>query len=116
MATLKKGSKEDVTEEYERLLHEKDSARYVLRLYIAGNSPRSQVAVDNVRKVCDEHLKGRFDLEVIDIYQDNTMVPDDLVLAAPTLVRQLPLPLRRIIGDMTNKDRVLVGLDLIPRQ
>ncbi len=116
MATLKKGSKEDVTDEYERLLQEESSARYVLRLYIAGNSPRSQVAVDNVRKICDEHLKGRFDLEVIDIYQDNTMIPDDLVIAAPTLIRQLPLPLRRIIGDMTNKDRVLVGLDLIPRQ
>ena len=116
MATLKKGSKEDVTDEYERLLQEKGSASYVLRLYIAGNSPRSQVAVDNVRKICEEHLKGRFDLEVIDIYQDTTMIPDDLVLAAPTLIRQLPLPLRRIIGDMTNKDRVLVGLDLIPRQ
>ncbi|HNQ25847.1 MAG TPA: circadian clock KaiB family protein [Methanoregulaceae archaeon] len=116
MATLKKGSKEDVTDEYERLLQEKSSARYVLRLYIAGNSARSQVAVDNVRKICDEHLQGRFDLEVIDIYQDNTMITDDLVLAAPTLIRQLPLPLRRIIGDMTNKDRVLVGLDLIPRQ
>ncbi|HPH34591.1 MAG TPA: circadian clock KaiB family protein [Methanoregulaceae archaeon] len=116
MATLKKGSKEDVTDEYERLLQEKNSTRYVLRLYIAGNSARSQVAVNNVRRICDEHLQGRFDLEVIDIYQDNTMVPDDLVLAAPTLVRQLPLPLRRIIGDMTNKDRVLVGLDLIPRQ
>lgn len=74
------------------------------------------MAVDNVRKICEEHLKGRFDLEVIDIYQDNTMIPDDLVIAAPTLIRQLPLPLRRIIGDMTNKDRVLVGLDLIPRQ
>ncbi len=116
MATLKKGSKEDVTDEYERLLQEKSSARYVLRLYIAGNSARSQVAVDNVRKICDEHLQGRFDLEVIDIYQDNIMMPDDLVLAAPTLIRHLPLPLRRIIGDMTNKDRVLVGLDLIPRQ
>lgn len=116
MATPKKGREEDVTDEYERLLREKNSARYVLRLYIAGNSARSQVAVDNVRKICDEHLKGRFDLEVIDIYQDNTMIPDDLVLAAPTLIRQLPLPLRRIIGDMTNKDRVLVGLDLVPRQ
>jgi circadian clock protein KaiB len=115
MTGRKKKSPEDVTEEYERALSEKKSERYMLRLYIAGNNLRSQKAVENVKKICEEHLKGRYELEVVDIYQDRTKNPVDLVLAAPTLIKKLPLPLRRVIGDMTNKERILVGLDLIPR-
>jgi circadian clock protein KaiB len=105
----------DVTAEYESALEEQKTERYVLRLYIAGNNLRSQMAVENVKKICEEYLKGRYDLEVIDIYQDRTKNPVDLVLAAPTLIRKLPLPLRRVIGDMTRKEKVLVGLDLISR-
>jgi circadian clock protein KaiB len=105
----------DVTAEYESALEEQKTERYVLRLYIAGNNLRSQMAVENVKKICEEYLKGRYDLEVIDIYQDRTMNPVDLVLAAPTLIRKLPLPLRRVIGDMTRKEKVLVGLDLVSR-
>lgn len=104
----------DVTAEYEEALERRKNARYVLRLYIAGNNLRSQMAVDNVKKICEEYLRDRYELEVIDIYQDRTKNPVDLVLAAPTLIRKLPLPLRRIIGDMTRKEKVLVGLDLIP--
>ncbi len=107
---------EDVTDEYERILAEKKGDEYVLRLYIAGNTLRSQAAVENIRKICDEYLDGRYDLEIVDIYQDRTKNLDEFVLAAPTLIKQLPLPLRRIIGDMTNRDRVLVGLDLVPKQ
>jgi len=105
----------DVTGEYEAALRKKGTEHYVLRLYIAGNNLRSQTAVENVKKICEEHMKGRYELEIIDIYQDHTKNPVDLVLAAPTLIRKLPLPLRRIIGDMTLKEKVLVGLDLLPR-
>jgi circadian clock protein KaiB len=106
----------DVTREYERALEHKKSGHYVLRLYIAGNNLRSRLAVENVKKICEEYLEGRYELEVIDIYQDKTKNPVDLVLAAPTLVKKLPLPLRKVIGDMTKKDKVLVGLDLVSRQ
>jgi circadian clock protein KaiB len=105
----------DVTEEYEHALKNKKNEHYVLRLYIAGNNLRSQIAVENVKKICEENLKGRYDLEIIDIYQDRSKNPVDLVLAAPTLIKKLPLPLRRVIGDMTVKDKVLVGLDLVPK-
>ncbi|MDD1673223.1 MAG: circadian clock KaiB family protein [Methanomicrobiales archaeon] len=108
--------KGDVTAEFEGALKKRKTDHYVLRLYIAGNNPRSQTAVENVKKICEEYLTGRYELEVIDIYQDKAKNPVDLVLAAPTLIKKLPLPLRRVIGDMTRKEKVLVGLDLIPRQ
>jgi len=114
-AAPKKKQPGDVTAEYEKALERKKTEKYVLRLYIAGNNPRSQLAVENVKKICEESLKGRYELEIVDIYQDRTKNPVDLVLAAPTLIKELPLPLRRVIGDMTRKEKVLVGLDLVPR-
>jgi circadian clock protein KaiB len=102
-----------VTAEYETALKKRKTDHYVLRLYIAGNNPRSQAAVENVKKVCEEYLKERYELEVIDIYQDRKKNLVDLVLAAPTLIRKLPLPLRRVIGDMSRKEKVLIGLDLV---
>ncbi len=105
----------DVTKEYERALENRKNEHHVLRLYIAGNNLRSQIAVENVKKICEENLKGRYELEIIDIYQDRTRNPVDLVLAAPTLIKRLPLPLRRVIGDMTLREKVLVGLDLEPK-
>ena len=88
--------------------------RYVLRLYVTGMTPRSTRAVENVRTICEEHLHGRYDLEVIDIYQQPTLAKGEQIIAAPTLVKKLPLPLRRVIGDLSNTERVLVGLDLRP--
>nr|WP_320162426.1 circadian clock KaiB family protein [uncultured Methanoregula sp.] len=105
----------DVTADFERALAEKETGMYVLRLYIAGNNFRSQAAVENVKKICEEYLPGRYELEVIDIYQDHSKNVVDLVLAAPTLIKNLPLPLRKIVGDMTRKEKVLIGLDLVPR-
>jgi circadian clock protein KaiB len=105
----------DVTADYEHALEKLKIDHYVLRLYIAGNNFRSQTAVENVKKICEEYLPGRYELEVIDIYQDQSKNVVDLVLAAPTLIKNLPLPLRRIIGDMTRKEKVLIGLDLIPQ-
>jgi circadian clock protein KaiB len=87
--------------------------RYVLRLYVTGMTARSARAVSNLRAICDEYLDGRYDLEVIDIYQQPVLTKGEQIVAAPTLVKKLPLPMRRIIGDMSNRERVLLGLDLV---
>jgi circadian clock protein KaiB len=105
----------DATAAFEEALERFETEPFVLRLYIAGNSARSQTAIENVKKICEEYLTGRCELDIVDIYLDPAEIPEDLVIAAPTLIRRLPLPLRRVIGDMSEKDRVLVGLDLIPR-
>jgi circadian clock protein KaiB len=88
--------------------------QYVLRLYVTGMTPRSARAVENLRTVCEEYLEGRYDLEVIDIYQQPALTKGEQIIAAPTLVKKLPLPMRRIIGDMSNRDGLLLGLDLVP--
>ena len=88
--------------------------RYVLRLYVTGMTTRSARAIENLRAICDEHLEGRYDLEVIDIYQQPVLARGEQIIAAPTLIKKLPLPMRRIIGDMSNRERVLLGLDLVP--
>jgi circadian clock protein KaiB len=87
--------------------------RYVLRLYVTGMTARSMRAVKNLQTICDEFLKGRYDLEVIDIYQQPVLTKGEQIIAAPTLIKKLPLPMRRIIGDMSNRQRVLLGLDLV---
>src|ERR1700728_3462762 len=87
---------------------------YVLRLFITGTTSRSARAIANLRRVCEQRLHGEYDLEVIDIYQHPAAAQEYQILAAPTLVKMLPLPLRRIIGDLANEERVLAGLDLIP--
>jgi len=86
--------------------------RYVLRLYVTGMTSLATRAIANVRAICDEHLEGRYDLEVVDVYQHPVLAKDEQIIAAPTLIKALPLPLRRIIGDMSRRDRVLLGLDL----
>jgi circadian clock protein KaiB len=86
--------------------------RYKLKLYVTGPSPRSQKAIVNVRKICEEHLEGRYELEVVDIARDPSLAKSDQIIAAPTLIRKLPLPIRRFIGDMSQTDRILLGLDL----
>src|SRR5690242_12464750 len=87
-------------------------ATYVLRLYIAGTTPRSTRAVMNIKDICQNSLSGRYDLEVIDIYQLPDMAKDQQIIAAPTLIKELPLPLRKFIGDMSNTDKILVGLEV----
>ena len=88
--------------------------RYVLRLYVTGTTARSTRAITNLRRICEEHLRNRYDLEVIDIYQQPMLAKGDQIVAAPTLVKSLPAPLRKLIGDMSDKDRVLMGLDVRP--
>jgi circadian clock protein KaiB len=88
------------------------TALYVLRLYITGSTPRSARAISNIRKICEEHLEGRYDLEVVDISQHPMLAEGEQIIATPTLIKKLPLPLRRFIGDMSQSERIVLGLDL----
>ena len=85
---------------------------YELRLYVAGQTPKSILALANLRKICEEHLQGRYEIEVIDLMENPQLAQGDQILAVPTLVRRLPEPIKKIIGDLSNTERVLVGLDL----
>ena len=87
------------------------SDHYVLRLYVAGLMPKSTLAIANMKKICEEHLHGQYELEVIDLYQQPQLAQGDQIVAVPALIKKLPSPLRRIIGDMSDTERVLVGLD-----
>ena len=89
---------------------------FSLRLYVAGKTPKAARAFNNLRKICDEHLAGRYSIEVIDLLENPALGRGDQILALPTLVRKLPPPVKKIIGDLSNTDRVLVGLDLRPRR
>lgn len=91
---------------------EQDTPHYVLKLYVAGMTPRSSRAIENIRNICEANLQGRYDLQVIDLYQQPVLAEGEQILAAPTLIKKLPLPLRRFIGDMSDTQRILVGLDL----
>jgi circadian clock protein KaiB len=92
------------------------SETFVLRLYVAGQTPRSIAALANLKNICEEHLAGRYQLQVVDLLANPQLARGDQILAIPTLVRKLPLPVRRIIGDLSNTDRVLIGLDIKPRK
>ncbi len=88
---------------------------YMLKLYVAGQTQKSVTAFANLQKICDEHLKGKYQIEVIDLLKNPQLAKGDQILAVPTLVRKLPTPLKRIIGDLSNTERVLIGLDIVPR-
>jgi circadian clock protein KaiB len=92
------------------------SAKYLLRLYVTGTTGKSMRAIQNVRRICEEHLQGVYDLEVVDIYKNLPLARGDQIIAAPTLIKRIPQPLRRLIGDMSDEQRVLVGLDIRPRR
>jgi circadian clock protein KaiB len=110
-----KGTKaESPTAAFERTPAGADSRQYVLRLYVAGLTPRSTRAVANIRDICENHLNGRYDLRVVDIYQQPALAQAEQIVAVPTLIRKLPPPLRRIIGDLSDLERTLIGLDLKP--
>jgi circadian clock protein KaiB len=99
-------------EEFEESMQQSGTEKYVLRLYITGMTPNSKRAVENVKKICEEYLKGRYELEIIDIYQQPSLAEGEQIIAAPTLIKKLPHPLRKLIGDMSNTEKVLLGLDL----
>jgi len=107
---------QDASKDFELALNETDKGNYVLRLYVSGMSPNSLRAVENVRKICAEHLEGRYQLEIIDIFQQPFFAKEGQIVATPTLVKELPEPLRKFIGDMSQTERILVGLDIRSRK
>ena len=88
--------------------------QWELRLYVAGNTPKSVAALSNLKKYCEEHLKGQYKIEVIDLLVHPQLAEGDQILAIPTLVRKVPVPIRKIIGDLSNEEKVLVGLNIRP--
>jgi circadian clock protein KaiB len=98
--------------EYNMSVKKLKNETYILKLYVTGMSPMSILAVNNLKEICEEHLKGRYNLEVIDLYKNPGLAKGEQIIAAPTLIKKLPLPLRRIIGNMSNTEKVLVGLNL----
>ncbi len=105
------GTPKDSRDEFEKALKD-TKVTYCLRLYVTGATPKSQRAIDNIKAICEEHLKGRYKLEVIDIYQQPSLAKGDQIIAAPTLIKKLPEPLRKLVGDLSSEERVLLGLDL----
>jgi circadian clock protein KaiB len=96
----------------EQLGFNSHKAKYVLRLYVSGSTLKSALAVKNIKRICEQYLKSRYDLEVIDIYQQPKLARDEQIVAVPTLIKRLPDPMRRLIGDMSDLKKVLLGLDL----
>ena len=92
------------------------AGKYVLRLYVSRSTLRSKTAIENIERVCEEHLHGRYDLEVIDINRHAQLARDEQIVAVPTLIKQLPAPLQRLVGDMSDLSKVLFGLDLKVRE
>ncbi len=113
--TQKKGFK-DSAEEFEKAIKETEKEKYILRLYVTGMTARSKRAIQNIKTICDDHLKGHYDLEVIDVYRHPILAKGDQIIATPTLVKKLPVPLRRFIGDLSETGKILVGLDLRPEK
>ena len=114
---MKRSKSRDETKAFEEALAaQPDAEHYCLRLFVSGTTPRSARAIQNIRALCEERLHGRYDLEVIDIYQHPEQIKPEQIVVTPTLVKKLPLPFRKIIGDLSDKQRVLVGLDVIPHK
>ncbi len=109
---MAKEKKDSAFDKYEETLASAGEDKYTLRLYVAGTTAKSLRAIENLKKLCDDHLKGQCTVEIIDIYQQPIIAKDGQILAAPTLVKELPLPIRRFIGDLSNTGRILAGLDL----
>jgi circadian clock protein KaiB len=102
----------DAHAEFESALERSPEQPYILRLYIAGSTPNSARALENIKGICEQHLAGRYDLEVVDIFQQPVLAKHEQIVAVPTLIKQLPPPLRKLIGDLTDRESVLIGLDL----
>lgn len=96
-------------------MNDPSATTFVLKLYVSGTSPRADVAIANLRRICEQELLGRYELQIIDVLEHPQLAEDEKVLATPTLIKQLPLPLRRVIGDLSDKQKVLFGLAVQPR-
>jgi circadian clock protein KaiB len=113
MKSKRKAASDATAKEFERILKAVVEGHYVLKLYVTGTSPRSTQAIENIHHLCEEYLAGRYDLEIIDIYQQPGEAVEQQIIAAPTLVKSEPRPPKRLIGDLSDRDKVLVGLNLV---
>jgi circadian clock protein KaiB len=111
-----KSNSEATKRQFAQVTFDKHVEHYLLRLYVTGTTPASSRAIEKVRGICEEYLRGRYDLEVIDIYQKPALAKDEQIIATPTLIKVLPAPLRRFIGDLSKMDKVLFGLDLLEKR
>jgi circadian clock protein KaiB len=109
---MKKNAPTNANKAFEDILNSTTKEKYILRLYVTGATPQSIKAITNLKKICEEHLKDCYSLEIIDIYQQPKLAEGDQIIAAPTLIKMLPFPLKKLIGDMSNTEKVLLGLDL----
>jgi circadian clock protein KaiB len=100
------------TGELEKAILKREQSEFVLRLFVTGMTPKSTQAIANLKKICEDYLDGRYELKVIDIYQQPNLAREEQIIGTPTLIKQLPLPFRKLIGDMSDTEKVLVGLDL----
>jgi len=112
---MKQKKLKDSAAEFEQKVRKTGKEKYLLRLYVAGMTTKSKRAIQNIKQICEEHLKDRCDLEVIDVFRQPVLAKGEQIIATPTLLKELPLPLRRFIGDMSETERILVGLDLRPK-
>jgi len=108
----KTGKEKSGISEYDISVKKLMDETYILKLYVTGMTPQSVLAINNLKEICEEHLKGKYQLDVIDLYKNPGLAKGEQIIAAPTLIKKLPLPLRRIIGNMSNTERILVGLDI----
>jgi circadian clock protein KaiB len=112
----KRPKTDDTISALEKAAEKTKSDRYVLKLYVAGINPKSSAAIRSITQICEQHLKDRYELQVIDIYQQPALAKGEQIIAAPTLIKKLPAPLRRFIGNLSDLERILVGLDLKPKR
>jgi circadian clock protein KaiB len=110
---MRRSKARDDAKAFEESLSAEPAKHYRLRLYVAGITPRSARAIQNIRAICEANLPGRYDLEVIDIYQHPEQIKAEQIVVIPTLVKEQPLPARKMIGDLSNKEQVLIGLDIV---
>jgi circadian clock protein KaiB len=106
----------DSAAEFEKRLKQTKKEKYVLRLYVTGMTARSKRVVRNIKTICEDHLKDRYDLEVIDIYREPVLAKGDQIIATPTLIKKLPVPIRKFIGEMAETEKILMGLDVHPKK
>ena len=104
------------TDAFEKALKSQHEKKYILRLFVSGMTPSSLKAIKNLKKMCLEHLDGQFELEVIDIYQQPEFIKSEQIIAVPTLIKKLPLPLKKFIGDLSDRENILLGLNILPKK
>jgi circadian clock protein KaiB len=114
LSLVENKDQKDTTKKFEDSLLEGE--QYVLSLFVAGQTPKSTKAITNIKKICEQELKGRYDLEIVDIYQEPERAKNEQLFAVPVLVKKLPAPIRKIIGDLSDSEKVLVGLNLRPKK